>query len=323
MSDICVGIPRALYYYKFYPLWKTFFDQLGIRTVLSSPTCRKTLDTGICNCIEEACLPVKVFHGHVAEIADKADMLFVPRLTSISKKEYICPKIGGLPDMLKCSFHGKMPPIIDVEINLRNGKKHAIKSAIDVAKLLGKSRQEAKKAFEVSKQEYYMFRKKIKSRELPKGWIKADINKNSSSKNKPVILLLGHPYNIYDSYINMNLPGKLENMGAKVITVDMFDGDFLTTKSSVLDKKMFWNYGTLALGCIYNALESKQIEGIIYVMSFGCGVDSFVCSMAERRVRNHSNKPFSIITLDEHSGEAGLNTRIEAFMDMLTWRNAI
>jgi len=55
-------------------------------------------------------------------------------------------------------------------------------------------------------------------------------------------------------------------------------------------------------------------------MSFGCGVDSFVCDLIERRVRKTKDVPFIILTLDEHSGQAGMDTRLEAFIDMVRWR---
>jgi predicted nucleotide-binding protein (sugar kinase/HSP70/actin superfamily) len=58
-------------------------------------------------------------------------------------------------------------------------------------------------------------------------------------------------------------------------------------------------------------------------MSFGCGVDSFVCDLAERKVRRSRDMPFIILTIDEHSGEAGLDTRLEAFVDMIRWRKNV
>ena len=53
---------------------------------------------------------------------------------------------------------------------------------------------------------------------------------------------------------------------------------------------------------------------MIYVMSFGCGIDSFVCDLIERKMRRETDIPFIVLTLDEHSGEAGMNTRLEAFL---------
>ena len=67
---------------------------------------------------------------------------------------------------------------------------------------------------------------------------------------------------------------------------------------------------------------SGEIDGLICVTSFGCGIDSFVNDMIERRIRKEFKIPLIIMTIDEHSGEAGFNTRLEAFVDMLQWRRA-
>jgi len=65
---------------------------------------------------------LKIFFGHVINIKDSVDYLFIPRFTSISKNEYVCPKFGGLPDMVRHSICG-LPGIIDTEINLRKSNK--------------------------------------------------------------------------------------------------------------------------------------------------------------------------------------------------------
>lgn len=98
-----VGIPRGLFYYYFFPLWCDFFHNLGAEVVLSQPTNKKILNRGVSLAVDEACLPVKLFYGHVVDLADKVDYLFLPRLVSTAQKEYICPKFMGLPDMIKAA----------------------------------------------------------------------------------------------------------------------------------------------------------------------------------------------------------------------------
>ena len=96
-----IGIPRALFFYCYYPLWRAFFENLGLEVVLSPETNKAILDDGIRTTLSEACLPVKVFFGHALAIADQVDYLFVPRITRVEPKAYICPKFMGLPDMLR------------------------------------------------------------------------------------------------------------------------------------------------------------------------------------------------------------------------------
>jgi len=64
------------------------------------------------------------------------------------------------------------------------------------------------------------------------------------------------------------------------------------------------------------------VDGFIHVVSFGCGPDSMVGEIAERETRRSSNLPYMALTIDEHTAEGGLLTRLEAFTDMLARRRA-
>jgi predicted nucleotide-binding protein (sugar kinase/HSP70/actin superfamily) len=111
-----IGIPRALFYYYYYPLWRAFFNSMGLEVVLSPETNKAILDNGIETTLSEACLPVKVFFGHVTAIADQVDYLFVPRITRVEPKAYICPKFMGLPDMLRARLNN-LPVLVDTVVD--------------------------------------------------------------------------------------------------------------------------------------------------------------------------------------------------------------
>ncbi|MCK4326758.1 hypothetical protein KAW55_08400, partial [bacterium] len=113
-----IGIPRSLLYYHYFPLWKSFFEELGLEVVLSSPTNKKILENGVKKAVDDACLPVKLYFGHVMELADKVDYIFVPRLVSVEEDAFTCPKIIGLPDMLRASLD-KLPPLLDTCFDLK------------------------------------------------------------------------------------------------------------------------------------------------------------------------------------------------------------
>jgi len=85
---------------------------LGLEVVLSSPTNKEILKQGLEFCVDDACLPIKIFHGHVADLIGKVDMIYIPRIISIEPKEYICPKFLGLPDMIRNSI-SNIPHIVD------------------------------------------------------------------------------------------------------------------------------------------------------------------------------------------------------------------
>lgn len=331
-----VGIPRGLFYYRYFPLWKTFFEELGAEIIVSDNTNKRILDEGVKSCVDEACLPVKIFHGHVLNLRDKVDYLFIPRLTSVSKNEYVCPKIGGLPDMVKNTLKG-LPQIIDTEINMRRSRRNAWKHAEEIGYYFTQNRSRIREAYKKAQKEQKRFDSAVKDGNLPSDILNPsqtdkfsyskirEIRKEihgSKQKQAPMlnITIIGHPYNLYDSYINMNLIKKLEENFVNLTTVEMVDESIINEKSASLNKQMFWNFGRLAMGTILHVLERDDIAGVIYLMSFGCGIDSFVCDLIERRIKRQGKIPFIVLTLDEHSGEAGMNTRIEAFIDMIRWR---
>ena len=316
-----VGIPRGLFYFKYYPLWRTFFEELGAEIVVSDNTTKKILDDGVKSCVDEACLPVKLFYGHVINLKDRVDFLFIPRFTSVSKGEYICPKFGGLPDMVRHSFKG-LPQIIDTEINLRKSGSNALESVLQIGSYICDDRTAIKTAYKKAMDSYNAYKREIKEGRLP-----CDVLENKKIIQRVRngrtlnIAVIGHVYNLYDRYINMDMINKLRKEDVNVLTIEMLDNNIINEKSDTLPKKMFWNFGRKAVGSALHILDRDDIDGIIYVMTFGCGVDSFVCDLIERKVRRDSNIPFIILTIDEHSGEAGMNTRLEAFIDMIRWRN--
>lgn len=322
-----VGIPRALFFYQYYPLWKTFLEELGAEVVVSGNTNKKIMDDGVGKCVDEACLPVKVYHGHVMDLKDRVDCLFIPRHTSISRNEYVCPKFGGLPDMVRNTLTG-LPPIIDVEVNLRKSRANAMKAAMEAGSFFTGDAGKIKIAYRKAMAAYKNYRVKIKRGAFP-GEVPGCLGKGpgtggtadyDAGSNHLKIAVIGHSYNLYDDYVNMGIVLKLRKSGVNIITIDMIDDDVIREKSNLLNKKPFWYFGTRALGSIYHLLGMDDLDGIIYIMSFGCGIDSFICDLAERKTRREKNIPYMVLTIDEHSGEAGINTRLEAFTDMIRWR---
>lgn len=319
--NIKIGIPRALFYYQYYPLWKVFFEKLGVEVVLSDNTTKKIMDDGVKYTVVQACLPIKLFHGHVLNIKDKVDYLFIPRLTSISKNEYICPKFGGLPDMIRNTIED-IPEIIDTEINLRKSNKKILEAVLEIGKVFTQDIKHIKNAYKKALEGYYEFRKKVKEGTLPCDILEKKFNIiRKSNRPRLNIALIGHGYNIYDRYSSMNVIEKLKTNNIDIITIDMIDDGITSEKVSFLKKPMFWNYGRKAIGAVPYLIERGDIDGVICLMAFGCGIDSFVCDLIERKIRKQSEIPFIVLNIDEHSGEVGMDTRLEAFIDMIRWRN--
>ncbi len=290
-----VGIPKGLLYNKYHPFLITFFGELGAEIITSEDTNKSILDLGVKHCVDEACLPVKLFHGHAASIKDKCDLMVIPRIMQTNKNEYICPKFCGLPEMVLNSIDNMPPsitePIYDISKN----------TLYQWAKAAGK--RVTGDTFKIR----HAYKKAYEQLLLNQTGIR-----NDSHDIK--VALVGHPYNIYDNFINMNLVSKLDKLGVSVETME-FTKDFLINlEVNNLYKKPFWTFARENYGFAVNAVKEKRVDGIIYISSFNCGTDSIIIELIKDRIGSF---PFLTLKVDEHTGEAGIDTRIEAFTDML------
>ena len=303
MAKPKVGLPRALLYHRYYKGWKTFFRTLDCKVVNSDYSTKDILDKGVKVAEEETCLPVKLFLGHVEDLKNKTDYIFVPRLVSVEKNKFLCPKFLGLPEMVQSSILG-LPEIIDVTVDLRDRKSNLLQTALQIAEQLNKSYYQGLKAFIKG---YFAFRSSIQ-------------NKNKEETLQYKVGILGHEYIVYDDYINMGLMSKLEELGVSAVTTEMLSDKELNNGLSQVSENMFWTFSKRMLGTAYHFFTANDIDGIIQLTAFGCGPDSLVGEMIARDSKEKTDLPFMSLNLDEHTGQAGLITRLEAFIDMLKWK---
>lgn len=294
-----VGIPKGLLYYKYHPFVQTFFMELGAEIITSSDTNKKILDEGVKYCVDEACLPVKVFHGHISSLKDKCDIIVIPRIMQVRKREYICPKFCGLPEMIMNSIPA-LPKTITEPIYATSRKKLYSWSK-KAGSIITEDKVRIKKAFKKALDEQKKYKLGI-------------LNENYKLR----VAIMGHPYNIYDNFMNMNIVKKLNKLGVGVITEEYIEDDQIDREVKDLYKRPFWTFARNSYGFAVNSSKEKHVDGIIYISSFACGIDSVVVELIKDRIGDF---PFMILKIDEHTGEAGLDTRIEAFVDMLGRRN--
>lgn len=293
-----VGIPKGLLYCRYSPFINTFFKKLDVKVVTSPDTNKKILDMGAKFCIGEACLPIKIFHGHVAYLRDKCDIILIPRIMEIKRKEYICPEFCGLPEMV-INDVPNMPKTITYPIYAFS-KKSLNKWTLNIGLLFTKNYFKIQRAYEdaILEQKRHIF----------------GINDNDYNLK---VALAGHPYNLYDSFSNMDIVNKLKHLGIGVITEENLDRNVISLQVKELLKKPFWTFAKNSYGFSTYMAQNKKVDGIIYVSSFACGIDSVVVELIKNKLDNF---PIMVLKIDEHTGEAGFNTRLEAFADMIERR---
>ncbi len=293
-----VGIPKGLLYSKYHVFAESFFRALGMDVVTSPDTNKEILDEGVKSCVDDACLPVKVFHGHVQWLMDKCDYLLMPRFLSLEKRKSLCPMFCGLVEMVKSSITG-LPPLIDSPVYSLD-KKRLQEWAVQSGSFLTRDKKAIADAFE-----YALGKQKNHQTAL---------NDDGYSYR---IALIGHTYNIHDAFINMNLVKKLHAMDIGVVTTESVAKDDIAIHAGGLYKPPFWYFAREYYGAAVSLYKNKLVDGFIYVSAFSCGVDSVVIELINLEA---DSLPFMVLKIDEHTGEAAIDTRIEAYADMLKRR---
>lgn len=317
-----VGIPQGLFYHYYYPLWKTFFEDLGAKVICSGASNRQIVEKGIAAAVDETCFPVKVFFGHVRELSDQeVDYIFLPRLVSVEPRSYICPKFMGVPDMIKAAIPD-LPPLIEMLVDLSNKKNMLQQEIRRVGKVFTSKPRLIEQAYQHGLAELNRCKQFCQagytSTEAIDLWQGGNIALSAQSDLQ--IGVLGHGYSLYDQCISMNLINVLREMDCRVHLVDGCDYELIEKEAATLAKRVFWTLGRKSMGAALHMAKNPDIDGIIYMACFGCGPDSMIGDLIERKM---NGKPFMMITIDEHTGEAGMVTRLEAFCDMLRRRRKI
>jgi len=317
-----IGIPRAMSFYNNYPFFFGFFTELGIEIVLSDKTTKKTVANGSSLVVSETCLPVKVFAGHVLNLLDKGvDKIFVPSIQSIAPKIYNCSKIRGLPDLIR-NVVKKDFTIIEATFDKSEKNQGLYEFLKELVEPFGiKNERKIKKASKVGWKVYNNFRVMTASgmdyKQAMNYALQGKVFIPQEIKEYPIsIALVSHAYNIYDERVSMKIFDKLKAMDVKVYSSLQLTQEQMVEGINTLGQTIYWANEHEMTGCAGHYLKDNKIDGIITLTAFGCGPDSLMVERITRKSKQF-NKPLLNLTLDEHTGEAGFITRLEAFVDML------
>lgn len=317
-----IGIPRAMSFYNNYPFYYGFFNDLGIKIVLSDVTTKQTMSEGAGLVVTETCLPIKVYVGHVLNLVKKGVRnILVPSLQSIDEKIYNCSKIRGLPDLIR---NVVKEPFNMIEATLDKSEKNQglyefLAECVKPYGITDKNviKRASKAGWRCFNNFHVMTKSGMPYSKALSYALQGKVVINDNSKEYPIsIALVGHGYNIYDERVCMKITDKLEKMDVKVYTSLQLSSEQLDEGILALGNAKYWANEDEMTGTAGHYLKDMKIDGIITVTAFGCGPDSLMIERITRKAKQF-NKPLLNLTIDEQTGEAGFVTRLEAFVDML------
>jgi len=311
MSTATVGIPKSLLYFKYFPLWESFFTELGADILVSSPSSTATLESGSRMAHSDACVPIKLAFGHVDEIVGKSDFIFLPRFLRLEEKSYVCPKVIGFTDMAKCMMPGLVA---------QSGPR-VIESLFDVH-ICSDKNVFRKIGYNFSYNPFKIDRAYAKSvahfKSINEARVGAFEKFSTAGEYRRRIGVVGHPYNIGDDFVSMGVLSELKKRDALPVVSEDIPLHLHECDFSEFPSNLFWSFGReiYKTAKLLMKNDKYKVDGLVYVAPFGCGLDSIMMSIVQSEAKK-AGVPFLPLTVDEHTAKAGIVTRIEAFLDML------
>jgi predicted CoA-substrate-specific enzyme activase len=299
-----VGIPKAFSVHTLYPLYVWFFHELGIKTLLST----EVAHTGVARAESTYCFPAEIAHGAVQDCLDKGvDYIFLPHFRDMPSYEEevhanFCPITQSLPYYIEKAFPDiDKKRLLPLVVSFKFGEGKALELFIRMTEKLGISAEETGAAFRKALNMQMAYFSAIKT-------LGEEALEEARKAKRPVIALLGRPYNAFTAEANMGIPRKFTTRGYSVIPFDILPFD----KEEIFPN-MYWYYGQQDVKSA-TLLKNEENIYVTYITNFSCAPDSFILHYIKWIM---GQKPFLVLEMDSHSADAGVDTRVEAFLDII------
>lgn len=304
---VTVGIPAALYLYEDISMWVNFFNQLGIQTITGDMG-DNVIQKGKQRSGAEFCAPITSMYGHVSNLAEQVDFIFLPHYLENSNtnssgrrqfcyySQYIPALMAGIDDKIAAKL---VSPVIKYLYSSLHQRLEIYRAVNRIDNSLS--------FLEI----YWSFEESLKKRQAAiKQWQKGYADQFSKGADI-CVMLLGRPYTVLDPLMNKKVPQIFSTLGVKTFFQDMMDFD--NEKVSPIDpflSELHWNY---AADIMKTAEIVSRTPGLYPVLmtSFSCSPDSFIRDVFQN-LMDEADKPYLILETDAHGSSVGYETRIEA-----------
>jgi predicted CoA-substrate-specific enzyme activase len=292
-----IGVPRALTVHSLYPLYSTFFSKLGFDVALSDidPAGYSRANAGFC-------FPAQIAHGAVQDLLNRGfETVFLPHVTRMpnrqaSRDSYICPVAQASPYYLSKAFPGAtfFSPVLDFA-----GGYDACHTLIDLTiQEFGIPRAQAVEAYRAAVTAQTQTEQSLMR-------LGRDALAAALDDGRQAVILVGRSYNAFPAEASLSIARKLFSMGVGVIPGDCLPQD--GTGGTV------WHYPNIISNAVEYARRHDNLF-LVYVSNFSCTIDGFTCATLASRM---GEKPYLVLEIDAHTADAGTQTRLEAFLDII------
>ncbi len=298
-----IGIPRASLSYPLLPLYASLARAAGREPVLSKPSSTAIASEGLRRLAAETCLPVKMVYGHVQELLDRGvrtimlpAVLSMPGRPGEHERSETCPYTQHLPYMVRTTMDAHL---IAPQLRLEAPPDQRVVHPEVLARSLGISVERLDQAVQEGLDAMAVVRQQM--RELGDGVLTSDAER--------ILVVLGKPYNVHDTFLNLGLGRHLQRLGLPHLAMECLPLDEVELGERWLD--LPWGINRDYVRVAHLIQDDPRLFPVV-LSSFGCGPDGFAVKHVDALLEG---RPRLLLELDEHRAEAGLITRLEAFSD--------
>ncbi len=306
-----IGINLSFHTHTIFPLFYNFFTRLGYKVVLPD----KVEDEGLERELSSFCYPAQLSLGLFQNLVNKnPDFYFIPEIFEmyVEDADYhrldfncTCVFVSGEPFYIKqafkdCDIEKKL---ITPFLNFANGFDKEIESFVKVAKQIGiDNESKARNAY------HYALSAQDKCQNELYSMGEEFLNYLKQNPDEMAVVLVGRPYNSFTETANKGIPQKYSSRGVYVVPFDMFD-----YRSEQIDDNQYWEGGKKVLKVAKLIKNNPQLFAT-FISNYSCGPDSMLLTSFRSIM---GTKPSLTLELDGHTADAGINTRIDAALDII------
>ena len=300
-----IGIPMALSAYELYPFYCRLINELGYNVVAAEPS-----REGNAKNLAPICYPGELVHGAVFELLKlDVDYILLPNLLSHFKNSgfvnsYMCPSTSIMPDVIKSAFRKNESKILSPHISFLDTKNKADQlEIIRIGNKLKVAKNKAISAYCNAVNFYNSFKREYK------GYCSKVL---SSINNDPVIIFAGRPYTVFADNVNLSIPQKITSRGYNVIPVDAVP---FNNRNSHIENN--WYYTQQLMNAVHYVKNNPNFY-LCFLSCFSCGPDANIYHEIKKEM---AGKVFCYLEIDSHTAHAGIETRLEAFLEIIKGDN--
>ncbi len=298
-----VGIPASLLTTTLFPFYAYFFSRLGLRVVPGLDPDPEGLEAPAAS----FCFPMLQSHAFVQGLLKRdMDFIFIPHVKSMAMEtsdetNCTCPFVQSDPYCLTAAFHDNLKPRLLTAVLEFDNPGRLREAFVSLGRRLGFSRRKSAAAYEDAREAFCSMRREMidLGREFLRGL----------APDESAIVLFGRPYNAFSRFGNMGVPHKFASRGFRVIPHDFLPLEELGGSTV---SQMFWATGQGIMQAAAFVRRQPNLFGV-FITNFSCGPDSFITGYFRDAM---GQKPSLTLEIDAHTADAGIDTRIEAFLDV-------